>query len=187
MKSGAGAADVTTVKWKHFLAMQAIMEPISEEPMLYSSLDFLPEENLQDQDEVPGTSGSSVPSSRSATPAAAATESQPTEDDLESDTDRTPRRKKARRSPRKQQSPLKAPQHAAVTAACMEHLQAVRTERQQKQQLQREPQDAVYHTCMALAAQLRMLGPRDQSDAIFEIQTMMYHRLQGAMNEQNSH
>lgn len=33
MKSGAGAADVATVKWKHFLPMQAIMEPVSEEPM----------------------------------------------------------------------------------------------------------------------------------------------------------
>uniref|UniRef100_G3MKT2 MADF domain-containing protein n=1 Tax=Amblyomma maculatum TaxID=34609 RepID=G3MKT2_AMBMU len=119
MKSGAGAADIATVKWKHFLHMQAIMEPVSRDPMLYSSLDFtLSQEGLQDEGEIPGTSSSSAQSSGAATPVTAAaesrTETRETGDECDSDIERAPRPKKARRSSKGQQrltSNLDSPFH----------------------------------------------------------------------------
>ncbi|XP_072142404.1 uncharacterized protein [Dermacentor andersoni] len=40
MKSGAGAKDVPTVKWKHFEALIPIMEKVYEEPIICSNIAF---------------------------------------------------------------------------------------------------------------------------------------------------
>uniref|UniRef100_G3MTB3 THAP-type domain-containing protein n=1 Tax=Amblyomma maculatum TaxID=34609 RepID=G3MTB3_AMBMU len=163
MTTKSGATDIATIKWNHFRHVRGMMEPVSRDPM-----------NLQDQAELPGTLSSSVHSNGSATTVVAAAESHlETRETRDSDVERTPRLKKVRRSPREQQRPL-------AIAACMERLHS-RTERHQQQ-----PQDAVYHMCMALAEQLRTLNQRDQLDAMFEIHTMMYNRLQRVMKEENS-
>ncbi|XP_037579829.1 uncharacterized protein LOC119462562 [Dermacentor silvarum] len=55
MRSGAGAADVPTVKWAHFESMMSLMGPVLKEPIICTNIDFASPERTPNVDR-PSTS-----------------------------------------------------------------------------------------------------------------------------------
>ncbi|XP_049527143.1 uncharacterized protein LOC125946962 [Dermacentor silvarum] len=59
-KSGAGAKDIPSVKWKHFEAMLPIMEKVYEEPIICSNITFEQTRGAECHSEEPATSKDNV-------------------------------------------------------------------------------------------------------------------------------
>ncbi|XP_037280495.2 uncharacterized protein LOC119173815 [Rhipicephalus microplus] len=60
MNSGAGAADVPTVKWVHFKAMMSLMGPILKEPIISTNVGFInPDRASGERSPAPASNSSS--------------------------------------------------------------------------------------------------------------------------------
>ncbi|CAN7938436.1 unnamed protein product [Ixodes hexagonus] len=198
MKSGAGTADIPTVKWKHFKAMMEIMEPVYEEPMLCTNIDFTcretqgtqhsaasivvlpPHEPDQaefsvlpvDHEVPPGTSSSS------AEPHGPATQESSTIEMFNINFYRSleSAEQDASSDNERQERPSTLFCLQRIAAVCLEQLKAVREQKLQTQ-------DTVYHCCMTLAGQLRELSPECRFEAMHDIQNLIYPKLRQAMEQ----
>ncbi|KAL1441964.1 hypothetical protein MTO96_008145 [Rhipicephalus appendiculatus] len=195
-KSGAGAADVPSVKWKHFEAMVPIMEKVYEEPILCTNITFRETRGPECHGGDAGTSqdeadeflcndlfegdeavdlercGSST-SELSGSPAATSNSYEtPTEtDEVEEANPSAPRVQKSRRTSRNRKTTSEPrPTSMDVAAECLSHLKTSRESREQQK-------DVLYHFGLTIVGMLRMLPSDDQFDTMNEVQNLVYQKV----------
>ncbi|KAL1472475.1 hypothetical protein MTO96_039295 [Rhipicephalus appendiculatus] len=161
-KSGAGAADIPSVKWKHFEAMVPIMEKVYEEPILCTNITFRetrgPECHGGDagtsQDEADEFLCNDLFEGDEAVDLERPTET----DEVEEANPRTS-------EPR--------PTSMDVAAECLSHLKTSRESRDQQK-------DVLYHFGLTIVGMLRMLPSDDQFDTMNEVQNLVYQKVKEA-------
>ncbi|KAM7295039.1 uncharacterized protein ISCGN_024544 [Ixodes scapularis] len=182
-KSGAGLADIPTVKWAHFEEMAGIVEPFSQSAVVYCSLQHEEKSSSststseqpspQAQETGPSTASSSVvgcgleesPAHESFMNA----EPISPEEGLPAERPQTTQKRQKRR--RSSQDAGEGRSHELVEA-CVGHLGALRALRSESKR------DEIYHFCMRLDCRLRAI-PKDRSQSIMNsFDNMLYHEEQ---------
>lgn len=196
-RSGAGAKDVPTVKWRHFEAMIPIMEKVHEEPIICTNITFvqtggseMSAEGLSDdaQLEPPATdhievewskldAGTSSSTTTSVHPAASSDTSEtsrqtgPQEKDVVTPNRSESRPQKIRRAPKNDKTPSDDDAGAmAVAAECLNHLKVTRDQREQQK-------DVLYHFAHTMIGMLCTRPTDDQFNVMHAVQNLVHEKI----------
>ncbi|XP_077484267.1 uncharacterized protein LOC144094214 [Amblyomma americanum] len=182
-KSGAGVADIPTIKWPHFESMMALMEPSPQPALLLCSTEDDISFKLS-ADEAGESSTQAVEGLPEALPQASgcdvegetwAQECSP--DVYEPEAAQLPPAKRPRMS---QKQTAENPGNAGdenILQACVSHLSTIREQRERQQK------DDIALFCMLLDSRLRRLPRQVAEDFMHNIEMMTYDVMRQARTE----